>query len=404
MIDTIKRTFAFHMLFSAFNGIAFGVATSLQEVVAKKALCASDFQITILYISTQFANLISVFLSNIFVGKRRIEHILWAVGISRIVLAFSMLLVSSAWQFILALWIFQLPNAIINPAQNYIVAQNYSVELRGRKFGYSVSIANLTGMLAAIVCGKILDVDQALFRAIFFAISVCGGIGSILLGMIKTDDITVRDAISPFKQVLEIFKANPRFLRFESYYFLYGIAFLILGPVVPIYMVDCLNMSYTQVSIARSIIGQLGIVLIAPFAGRALDRTSIFTFSGKYFSILALFPLILIAANIFSSPSAIWAYLAFAFYAIAMAGISISWNLGSISFAERGRENIYQSVHLTLTGLRGVTSPFFGVVVMSFAGFLSTFGIAAVLLATAGMLMFAAGKNINTVAEPVETV
>ncbi len=167
MIDSVRRTFVFHMLFSAFNGIAFGVATSLQEVVAKKALGASDFQITVLYISTQFANLISVFLSNIFVGKRRIERILFMLGIARILLAFSMLLVDTAWQFILALWAFQLPNAIINPAQNYIMAQNYSTDLRGRKFGYSVAIANLTGMLASIVCGKLLDVDQNLFRGIF---------------------------------------------------------------------------------------------------------------------------------------------------------------------------------------------------------------------------------------------
>lgn len=40
-----------------------------------------------------------------------------------------------------------------------------------------------------------------------------------------------------------------------------------------------------------------------------------------------------------------------------MAGVNVSWNMGSIFFAGNEDSSMYQSIHVTLTGVRGIFAP-----------------------------------------------
>jgi len=390
MTQLERKTFVRHLLFAALNGIGFGVTVTLQEVVAWRVFDASATQVTILYMTVHFAMLSSVFFTGTMQKFKRHSGILIAAGIIRIIAMSSIFFVQNAWQFIIAMWVFQLPLAVVNPAQNFILAKNYPSSSRGIRFGISVSVMNFFAIVASFAAGVILDINDMYFKYIFFGVGIITAVSIFSLASIPTKNRMMKTVGNPFRDMIKIFRTNRGFWKFQRNFFIYGVAFLILGPVIPIFMVDVLNMSYTEISIARGIIAYLGIAVFAPFSGKALDKHNPFLHAARAFAILALFPLFFLVSYFGGK----WfVFAAYGFYSLAMAGVSIIWNLGSTYFSEHDREATYQSVHLTMTGIRGLSAPLFGLLTLSVFGFNTTFGLSAAIFLLAAFLMFRASRN-----------
>ncbi len=339
---------------------------------------------------------LAMFSSVFFIGymqkHRDYKKFLIMAGVVRIVAGASILIVQNAWQFILAIWIFQLPQGIIKPAQNFILSKNYPHGRRGKRFGVAISAMNLSALLGSFAAGALLDFEQQYFRYIFVAIGISGGLGSFILGSIPTPLRKVKSLAKPFHNMITIFRNNPQFWRFERNFFIYGFAFLLIGPIIPIFLVDILNMTYTEVSISRGVLSMLGLVLFAPFSGRIHDKYDPFKFSGRSFAILSLFPFLLLIS---SFTGKFVAYSAFIARSLAMAGVAIIWNLGSIAFSDFDDEAIYQSIHLTMTGIRGFCAPLFGLLTLSLLGYNWTFSISTVIFLIASFLMFKESNELK---------
>ena len=82
-------------------------------------------------------------------------------------------------------------------------------------------------------------------------------------------------------------------------------------------------------------------------------------------------------------------------HAVFAATMALLWFIGSAYFAKDQDAANYQSVHLTLTGMRGLFAPIVGVVFYELFGFSWTFGIAIFSLTIAIILMFLSMKNRN---------
>ena len=67
-----------------------------------------------------------------------------------------------------------------------------------------------------------------------------------------------------------------------------------------------------------------------------------------------------------------------------LGGANIAWNLWITKLAPKGKEGNYMSVHMTLTGVRGVTAPFLGYLLESQVGFqgVSYLSVGMIFLAT----------------------
>ena len=70
-------------------------------------------------------------------------------------------------------------------------------------------------------------------------------------------------------------KRDKTFLAFEGCFMLYGIGFLALQPVLPIFLVDEIGVSYSEVALARNAIFWTVMVLASPIMGRIGDRLGI---------------------------------------------------------------------------------------------------------------------------------
>jgi hypothetical protein len=112
-------------------------------------------------------------------------------------------------------------------------------------------------------------------------------------------------------------------------------------------------------------------------------------FCGYLFLMLALYPLGLLVIA-FITPS----YLVFGLnsvyflFGLSMSGINIAWALSSIYYASPLQVANYQAVHITLTGVRGLVSPFIGFLLMNFFSVYAVFIVSAAMFIAAGILMF----------------
>ena len=379
-----KQTFSRHILFSLFNGIASGVVLSLQEVIAKKTLSATATQITILFMSLSIARFSSILFTQIMQKYRNYRKFLILSGIVQILAMSMVYFVNTAWEFIVLIWIFQIPQGIINPALNYIFSKNYDKSRRGKRVGIAVSVTNLFALSASYLAGVILDINQQYFRPILLAVGLLAGLSSFIIASISTPDREITPFRNPFKNMVKIFRRNREFWRFERNFFIYGFAFLLIGPIIPMFLVDVLHMSYKEVAFSRGALSMFGLVLFAPFSGKVYDRYNPFQFASKTFAFLALFPLLLLSSAYFGK---IFAYSGFVVKSLTMAGVTLVWNLGSIFFAEHDEEATYQSIHITIAGIRGLTAPLVGLVSLSLLGYSWTFIISAVIFLVASAMM-----------------
>jgi hypothetical protein len=165
--------------------------------------------------------------------------------------------------------------------------------------------------------------------------------------------------------------------------------FIMVQPVLPIYLVDMLKLTYTGNFIAKGVISQIPILILSPYLGKWHDRLHPFRFICFFFGLLALFPALIIASALtlkWHLLSVGLVYLAFAIFGVAMAGVNIAWNMGSIFFAGKEDASMYQSVHVTMTGIRGILAPMLGLLLLKTLGIISVFAVAVGFLMLASYL------------------
>lgn len=188
--------------------------------------------------------------------------------------------------------------------------------------------------------------------------------------------------------VLSILHEDARYRRFQNNFFLYGVAFLCITPVVPLFLVHDLQLDYRQIGLAKGLMGQAGMILFPPLLGRLMERLGPIRFSGRMFAFLAFYPLLLLFAGI--GPAG-WrlplTYLAFLCFGTSMAGVNLAWHMSSLHFAGREDPSSYQAVHTFLTGLRGGFAPLLGYLLILTGTKSFAFAVSAALLGWASLLM-----------------
>ena len=197
-----------------------------------------------------------------------------------------------------------------------------------------------------------------------------------------------RIIIGPLRDVVRLLRQRPDFLRFEAAFMIYGVAFMMLMPVVPLYLVDDLRLSYATIGLARGTVCQLFMIIAIFIFGRWFDRSTPHRMAVSIFLLLAFYPLALLAALPLAGTwrdAAI--YMAFAVFGVAMSGITVLWSLSSLRFSGGEDAGVYQSVHVAATGLRGMTAPLLGYMVMIHFGKPTAFIISSVLWVTASAAM-----------------
>ncbi len=389
--------------------MAFGILM-LQDVILKKSLLASDFQVTLLIFLTSSAFLFSIYGPEIINRSNNQSRMIISMAVfSRFFLIIIPLFETPVF-FIFCIAAMSYADSLIKPAWNAVFKHNYTSERRSTLYSYASSLLTITTLLVTTLLGYLLDIDFRLYKILFPVAGLFDIMAYINLAkMISIGKLNEHNSdnkftgkisfalfkdilILPVRNLLRIFRDNKPFYRFEIYFFLYGMAFMIASPAVPIFMVQTLHLDYSSISVARGLVFYTATILFTPVMGRLHGTGNPTRFCGYLFLALILYPLLMLSIkylgvdrNIISPDTLL--YITFFFFGVFMSGITISWNLSSIYYAPSMEVANYQAVHITLTGVRGIFAPFIGYMILKLVSIEATFIVSSLFFLFAGAMM-----------------
>jgi hypothetical protein len=387
-----RRVIALLALASAFDGVSQGILL-LQESIARKALEASNFQITMIGVITSGTMLLSFFVSYFFAGRNK----KWLVAAGylggRAVFALSFL-ITKASVFLVFVLLFQGLFAIQVPVMNAFLQRRLGARV-GQGFGIVRTVLILFTMLTSLVVGRILDAGPARYVALLSLIALSGLCTyAIFFGIEAGSEYqpAPRPRLSGLFGSLARIARDRAFMDFELVFMVYGFAFMIILPAVPVFLLRDLKLGYAEMALAQGVFAQLAILILTPFAGRIFDRVSLWAIGAFSFGVLLLYPACFLASYL--SGSKALAYLGYSFSSLGLAGIGVLWNLGSASFARgEGEAFFYQGFHVSLTGIRGILGPFLGLLILTVAGVQYNFALATLLFAVASLMSLSRARR-----------
>ncbi|MBN8569524.1 MAG: MFS transporter [Ignavibacteria bacterium] len=409
-----RKTFRLHLISQLFNGISLGILL-LQDVILKKSLEASNFEVTVLIFMTSIAFLFSIYGAEIINRSSRPGLTAFLIGSTGKLFLFLIPLFNTSFIFIFSIAVMSIIDSLLLPTWNIVYKHNYTADKRSSLYSYASSLSTAALLTMTTVFGYFLDFNHDIYK-IFFPVAGVLGIlmyfnlmkmlnfsfefeKEIVKRNFRMDLTLIKDIlVLPIRNSIRILKTNRRFLVFEINFFIYGMAFMISSPAIPVFLVDGLHLAYTPISFAKGLIFHTALIIFTPISGKFLGINNPTKFSGYMFLILFFFPFTLLAAKyfplwgIYNSPVEIL-FFSFFLFGTAMSGVTIAWNLSSIYYAPHNEVSNYQAVHVTLTGVRGLFSPILGYIIMQVFSIEAAMILASILFAVAGILMLLESKR-----------
>ena len=386
-----RTLFVWSLVIYFCNGVAFGVFAN-SDVIATRTLHASTLDITILMFLLNTSLIFSLplvrYLNIGIVFRRRLTRMAWICTVPLFVYP----LIPSVPTFIAAVFAVHLLNTILPPVMNRLYDRHVKQNV-GRLYGWATSLKILASMSAAFATGWLLDRNEQFYIPL---LSGAAGLAFLSIHLLTRMEPTVDTQPkasfwyhlgTTAACIRDVLTQDAHFMRFERNFIIYGLGFLMLTPVIPLYLVRELHLDYSVISFSRQVVGQFALWVFSPVAGLWFDRTNPFRFTGFSFFILVGFPILLAMTKFFPAHTTMIVIFAYALQSIAMTGIFIAWNIGSIRFAHQAEPGLYQGVHVTLTGVRSILGPIFGWAVLQTLGYFAAFLIATGLFAVATLLM-----------------
>ena len=364
-----------YILYTSLTGTLFA-AMQFGEVIARKSLGASGLHVTLITMAMPVMSFTSIWWARLIVGRDQRKFLL-ILGTGAYIVLFSGLLLNNIHHLLAIYLVFFLFNALVVTADNRILQQHVAARQTGRLFGLASGMRTGVAALMAVIAGWYMDHTTGGFRHIYPVASVVGFLALLQIASIRTGQIAGAEPqainyhliLGPLKKVIQLLKRRPDFLRFEAAFMLYGIAFMMTLPVIPMYLVDDLKLSYSAIGIARVTVPQLIMIVTIPLCGRLFDRTTPHRMAVIIFFLLSVFPILLLTAgNLEGTLRMAMIYISFAWFGMVMSGVMVLWSLSSLRFAGAEDAGVYHSVHVAATGVRGLFAPLLGYLVMSLLG------------------------------------
>jgi len=417
-VETLNRrervSYRLHLIYSICEGVIEGVFL-LSSFVFVKTLLGGDYQISILFQSMVGIYIVSLFANEWISRVENLKRMLVVSGFATRLPLFLFLFFGTGapgkeFFHILYLCIFALfysSRTFVFPVINLFLKQAYRQENFGELYGRASTYRKSVIIASTFLFGLLSDYDAFAFRYVF---PLCGVLGIVSVFIftripyrLPTAELkrrgvveTVRDVVA---KMFRIGRSNVPYLHFELSFMLYGVGFMLTFPVITIYFDDTLQLNYSSVSFYQYYFNLLSVFML-PFFGKLMGRIDPRSFGAITFSAMCLFVLSFIVSYYWPDSDSIfgvqihWALLAgYSFYGVFMASNTMLYHVGSSYFCEKEHAGLYQSLHLSLTGVRGLVFPLAGVWVYQTFGFVACFSVAATsLMLGVGVLLYSKRK------------
>ncbi|MBI3900578.1 MAG: MFS transporter [Chlamydiia bacterium] len=361
----------------------------LVAFILYKDLGASAFQITILTCLKPLITILSFYWSS-GIGGRFKKNVVLAGIFMRVPFLFC-LWCDSSWFLIAAAvnYMFFFRAAI--PGWMELVRKNVREESRGRLFSLSSAIGYLEGIVLSLGLGSLLDQDPSLWKILFFSAALLGLVVVVIQAKIPVDEeeekkerLSLKELLlRPWKDSYQLVRQRPDFANYQWKFMLYGFGIMLIQPALPIFTVDKLGLSYTELTAGISMAKGLGFALSSPLWSKKMEQVSFSYLASWVFLTVGAFPLLLTC----SLWGVGWFYLAYFWYGVGQGGSHLISHMAGPIFAAKEESSRYTGVGVALGGIRGAIAPPLG-------GYLSFFLGPIEVLLLGGFFCFYSGVTL----------
>jgi len=373
------------LIYSILDGIILGTMV-LNEFVFVKSIKGSELQLAVLLQFSMIVFIFSLISYEVLKKYKKRKVLILTAFITRLPLLIffwfpkdlnnidNLSFYHNLFLLIFLFYYISLP--VINPIINSILKNNYNDKHFGKLYSYATSINKIVMLIVTFAFGVLMDYDNFAFIWIYPIIGTLGIISlTILSKAVKVDYLDGTKQIVSIKNVLKhsisefkyIIKTNKAFRDFEIGFFLYGFAFMTTAPIITLFLAEKLKLNYSSIAFYKNSYNIIAILLL-PFFGKLLDRIDPRKFAAFTFFTLLMHLLFMGLTEYFPYYYDIGNYrfyylliISFTWNGLFAATMTLLWNIGSAYFSENSLAGKYQSIHLSLVGLRGMFAPLFGV-------------------------------------------
>jgi hypothetical protein len=336
-----------------------------------KDLGASVLQITMMIILKPAVSLVSLYWSSWIEQRadRLLPNLVWAKALAHLPFLFFPF-VDSPWFFIAAFGLYMMLFRGTVPTWMEILKLNVPQTSRERIFAYGSAFKYLGTALLPFALGPLMDAYFQSWRWIFPATAVLA-LGAIVLQLRipmplataaasiygKKERLSTSEWLAkPWKSAWKLIGRRPDFLRYQLGFMLGGSGLIIMQPALPLFFIDRLHLSYTELAVALTLCKGIGYASASPAWAKLMNKLDIFRFNSWVTALAALFPLFLIGAL----SNIAWLYAGYCLYGMMQAGSEMSWHLSGPLFAKDEESSVYSNINVLTVGLRGCFIPIIG--------------------------------------------
>ena len=247
---------------------------------------------------------------------------------------------------------------------------NYPRYARATLAGRLAMVQALMLAATALAAAAALRADADAFRGVYLLAAACGVIGALNYRRMKVrrhaallraereeagDRGGAAASLAGPAVILDVLRADRAFRSYMLTMFVFGMGNLSVASVLVIVLREVFGYGYLGGILITSVITTMVMIPSIPFWSRLLDRMHILEFRAYHcWAFVAATTSFLLGAAL-ELPAFMWAGAVLK--GIAIGGGVLGWNLGHHDFAPPERTSDYMSVHVTLTGVRGVVGP-----------------------------------------------
>lgn len=374
-----------------------------------KDLHATPLQVTTIIVLKPAVSLFALYWSAL-IEKRRdrlLSNLIWARVLSHLPFFFFPF-VDNPWYFIASFGLYMMLARGTVPAWMEILKLNIPESSRERIFAYGSAFSYVGTAIIPFALGGLLDNYAHSWRWIFPVTALISIVAVFFKSRIPISQAISQQSnedqsfswkyqvVKPWKSAWQLIRRRPDFTRYQLGFMLGGAGLIIMQPVLPVFFMDSLNLTYTELAVALTLCKGVGFALASSTWARLLNRIDLYRFNGWVTFLACLFPFCLILSQM----NLAWLYGGYLLYGIMQAGSEMSWNLSGPIFAKDEDSSVYSSVNVLTVGLRGCFVPILGTLLGYI--FQSTsimlVGAALCLLSTVCMSVYSRRMHISPVA------
>lgn len=163
---------------------------------------------------------------------------------------------------------------------------------------------------------------------------------------------------SGLSDALVLLRRDRRFAQYMAWQFLAGSATMMIAVPLVLILKERFEVNYGAAAGLLTVVPQMAMVVATPGWAGLFDRWPLLRFRALHMCVWAGGRLLL-AWGVWQGSLAVVG-AAMAMQGVSLAAGGLAWNLGHMVFSDRQNDATYMGLHQTLTGVRGLTMPFLG--------------------------------------------